>query len=588
MSSKRTTTTPDMAAKRSSTAAGGFTPEHFEAELKDLAAKARDDSSGKHVVEQLALYAKAVVLLALLGIYSVVSPLNLSPVYGTLPASLWHPQLLMIGCFIGWAGNVAFRNLLPVKTAHLLPLVALYIPTMQWFLFGYSSLLGPRWAPIVTESLTFVPLSALTVAAVADLVEGTRLPLLPGFVADAAPGLGSWAWLKFVELLAGRHLPPNMGRFFLLTRIGLELMLGGLYALFARSRLLLYVLPPLLHTLFLNAHLASPAATSSLVSSMLSDNWLLLDRRESVTGYVSVLQSMEQGFRAMRCDHSFLGGDWIGERGRTLSEPIYGVFAMLEAVRLVERASPLPDQEARALVVGLGVGTMPSALVTHGINTTVVEIDPVIYEFAVKYFDLKENNAPVLEDAVSYTSALAAAAPESYDYIIHDVFTGGAEPVQLFTLEFIQGLHKLLKPDGVIAINYAGDLLLPAPAVIFRTIKRVFPTCRVFREVPLDAKAIESDGADFANMVIFCTKSDAPLMFRKPTAADYLESLTRKQFLRLDHEMLEAEFLSTYEDDDTILRRNDTSAVEKWHEKSALGHWAVMRRMLPASVWERW
>ena len=42
--------------------------------------------------------------------------------------------------------------------------------------------------------------------------------------------------------------------------------------------------------------------------------------------------------------------------------------------------------------------------------------------------------------------------PESYDYIVHDVFTGGAEPIPLFTLEFLRGLDALLKEDGAIAI----------------------------------------------------------------------------------------------------------------------------------------
>jgi spermidine synthase len=101
---------------------------------------------------------------------------------------------------------------------------------------------------------------------------------------------------------------------------------------------------------------------------------------------------------------------------------------------------------------GLGIGTTPTALVRHGIDTTVVEIDPVVYKFAVEYFDLQTNNPPVLEDAVSYTAQLAKDAPESFDYIVHDVFTGGAEPVDLFTLEFLQGLSTLLKPEGVIAI----------------------------------------------------------------------------------------------------------------------------------------
>ena len=87
----------------------------------------------------------------------------------------------------------------------------------------------------------------------------------------------------------------------------------------------------------------------------------------------------------------------------------------------------------------------------HGIDTTVVEIDPVVHEFAAKYFDLKENNKPALVDAVSYTAGLVEAG-KTYNYIIHDVFTGGAEPVDLFTLEFLQGLSDLLDPNGVIAI----------------------------------------------------------------------------------------------------------------------------------------
>jgi spermidine synthase len=46
------------------------------------------------------------------------------------------------------------------------------------------------------------------------------------------------------------------------------------------------------------------------------------------------------------------------------------------------------------------------------------------------------------------------AKPESpkYDYIVHDVFTGGVEPADLFTVEFIKGLGSLLKDDGAIAI----------------------------------------------------------------------------------------------------------------------------------------
>lgn len=88
----------------------------------------------------------------------------------------------------------------------------------------------------------------------------------------------------------------------------------------------------------------------------------------------------------------------------------------------------------------------------HGIPTTIVEIDPVVYNFALKYFDLPSNHTPVIADAVSYVDDVRAAGNTTFDYIVHDVFTGGAEPVELFTLEFMHGLSTLLNEDGVIAI----------------------------------------------------------------------------------------------------------------------------------------
>ena len=39
-----------------------------------------------------------------------------------------------------------------------------------------------------------------------------------------------------------------------------------------------------------------------------------------------------------------------------------------------------------------------------------------------------------------------------YDYIIHDVFTGGAAPSSLLTVDMMEGMKKLLVDDGVVAI----------------------------------------------------------------------------------------------------------------------------------------
>lgn len=77
-----------------------------------------------------------------------------------------------------------------------------------------------------------------------------------------------------------------------------------------------------------------------------------------------------------------------------------------------------------------------------------------MHDFATKYFDLPQNHSSVIGDAIKVVSDMQGARRmrNTYEYIIHDVFTGGAEPINLFTREFIMGLSDLLRPDGIIAI----------------------------------------------------------------------------------------------------------------------------------------
>ncbi|KAF5019444.1 hypothetical protein F66182_8552 [Fusarium sp. NRRL 66182] len=566
-------------------ASEGFTPERFEKELKDLATKAQEDTLANRVMGQGLVYLQTLLLLGLLGVASSASQLNLSPIYGSIPAEVTHTTAIKVACFIGWAGNLFLRQVLPLSTSQLLPLIALNIPAIQFLLGGFTERLGSWWGPLITETLTLFPLAVVSAASVADCLDDADLSALPKFIADASPGIVSWATFRLAERISMEKLQGVIGSTFVFTRVGIELAVGAVYAVMAPSKYLVLAIPALLHTAVLNTHVMTPMATTALNDTLVAQNWTLLERRESLTGYVSVVESLDKGFRVMRCDHSLLGGNWVHVQGVKVSEPIYGVFVMLEAVRLVERETPLPDKEASALVVGLGIGTTPSAFVAHGIDTTVVEIDPVVHEFAEKYFGLRENNPAAIADAVSYTADLVKQS-KTYDYIVHDVFTGGAEPVDLFTLEFLQGLGDLLKPDGVIAINYAGDFGLPAPQLIYRTIKQVFPSCRIFRESPREDANVEKWGSDFTNMVIFCRKTPGDVTFRRPDQNDFLRSQVRHALLLPKYEIKEQEFLESEATD--VLTKNTTSKVTKWHQESAAGHWKIMRSVLPDNIWEQW
>jgi hypothetical protein len=90
-------------------------------------------------------------------------------------------------------------------------------------------------------------------------------------------------------------------------------------------------------------------------------------------------------------------------------------------------------------------------------------------------------------------------------------------------------------------------------------------------------------------MVIFCTKRHGgkSISFRRPTERDLLNSPSRQAFLLPQHEVGEEDFVAG-EEGVGILRGNETERLAKWHETSALGHWTVMRTVLPDAVWEAW
>jgi spermidine synthase len=234
---------------------------------------------------------------------------------------------------------------------------------------------------------------------------------------------------------------------------------------------------------------------------------------------------------------------------------------------------------------GLGAGTAPKALIQHGVNVTVVELDPVVHEYATKWFNFPEEHTAVIGDAVEWAATYAKEKPESFDYIIHDVFTGGAEPTSLFTLEFLKDLAALLKEDGIVAINYAGDITMPPTRIVFNTILKVFPTCRVYRDTPPYEKET------FLNMVVYCTKLNTPIEWRQTTNQDYLGSMARRQFMPPDegYELELPKILGDkkYQAWDILTKSNET-ILDEFRVDSGLKHWKVMRTVLPDAIWENW
>jgi len=319
----------------------------------------------------------------------------------------------------------------------------------------------------------------------------------------------------------------------------------------------------------------------------------VLARTQGVTGTIVIAEDAKMSFRYMRCDHSLLGGRWVikAPMGDSLSESIYATFVLQEAVRLVERSKVSKGEPERALTIGLGVGIGAAAFTKHSIQTTIVEIDPAVYTYAREFFGLPEPHAVYLEDARGWVRERTGIIPESerFDYVVHDCFSGGSVPMHMFASEFWSDLKGVIKPDGVVAVNFAGVLVSDASRAILATLLRSFAQCRIFHDGDVDSgEEIKPTG--FVNLIFFCTPSTNSLEFRKSDESDYLASYMRQILLsslpqrEIDIKMIRGDELP--EDGEKWILSDTHNPLEEWQRASAMEHWKIMRGVLADEAWE--
>ena len=541
--------------------------------------------------------ARPLAFLTLAALSSPVSQATLAPVFGAIPSSVNHKEAVIATPLLAFLLRSQFKKLPKDFVAQCLAAWVFWIPIVEIYLFRFSDSLGPQAGPAIIGFLSCHTVIIPAVYAAAEAIDAFELNqrMNPYLAAILPVIIGTWHLVSFEHWFqtAIPHLATLSGVF---TPVKLQILMASAFGYLAPSKLLLLTLPALIHTFIANPHFDSATTFTVLNNSLNQHNWAILDRRWSNTGYISVLESLNEQYRVLRCDHSLLGGEFLltetrrKNEGWTVDEPIYSVFEMLEAVRLIEAELPILDAKAQALVIGLGVGTLPKAFLAHGINTTIVELDPIVHEFATTYFNLPTNHTAIIQDAIPWVSASTSPNGPRYDYIIHDVFTGGAEPLSLFTDQFLTNLRTLLTPNGLIALNYAGDLSMPLTTKVLTTITHAFDSqCKIYRDTApasndADDKASVND--DFTNIIVFCRNTPGPIAFRKPTAADFLGSKSREHYM-LPDPGLEIP-VPAPDVDFEALKHGDESKWSRHQAASATKHWHVMRKVIPARVWELW
>ena len=108
----------------------------------------------------------------------------------------------------------------------------------------------------------------------------------------------------------------------------------------------------------------------------------------------------------------------------------------------------------KALLLGLGGGTLYKQLQQKGFEVDVVEIDERIEKVAKKYFYIEKEINVVVDDARHFIKTTS----QKYDVVIYDLYHSETPPVHLMTNEAFAEIKNMLNPEGVLVVNFYGFL----------------------------------------------------------------------------------------------------------------------------------
>ena len=116
-------------------------------------------------------------------------------------------------------------------------------------------------------------------------------------------------------------------------------------------------------------------------------------------------------------------------------------------------------------VIGLGVGTL-AAYGRPGDTYRFYEINPQVIDLANREFTYLEDSRAHIETVTGDGRlSLEREAPQNFDVLAVDAFSGDSVPVHLLSREAMQLYFRHIKPDGVLAFHVSNTALALAPVV---------------------------------------------------------------------------------------------------------------------------
>lgn len=482
----------------------------------------------------------------------------IGPVFG-VSLFVWAALLavtlasLAAGCYAG--GVAVDRSPTPRLPGLVVTLAGVFLglgPIARRLVLGVSQDLGPRWGPLLSAALLFAP----TLAAL-GMVGPIAVKLATDDLRTAGHRVGaiyavSTAGSLIGTLITAFGLVPSFETNRILVGTSLFLVVWGVVLLLRQGRR------------GATAAILVPFLSLAVPSAQLPQGIAVVDRAQSLYGLVEVIDDTNRNVKFLRADHSVIGAQFLGDRSTGFARG-FAFLHQMEALRFFRPGAK------DLLQIGLGIGSVPMSLRPYGIKSDVIDVDPAVVRFAQQYFGFATSGAIHVEDARTFLRRTS----QQYDLIAHDPFTGGATPEHLLSVEVLRTLHGILRPGGVLALNFAGyqrGLNVEAGWAVARTLRAVFANVRAFRDTDLVDRP-----DDVANTIFFA--SDGSLYFTIPAAAKF-ESAACEATIRA---LPRREIFQSVPPGPIVT--DELNPLARLQLATADGHFRAMNMLLPKEVW---
>ena len=191
----------------------------------------------------------------------------------------------------------------------------------------------------------------------------------------------------------------------------------------------------------------------------------VLYEKPSLFGTIVVTED-ESGLRALRFSRN-------GPR-QSVVKPGDPDYLELPYARTALVGLALADEPRRALIIGLGGGTLPMILRKHYPEAAidVVDIDPQVVDAAQKFFGFREDAS--LHVHIADGRKFIEQVQQPYDVIILDAYGSDSVPLHLTTQEFLRAVRGAIKPGGVVISNIWAPQFNPIYDSMVRTYQETF------------------------------------------------------------------------------------------------------------------